>query len=80
MLAQVARWGNSLGIRIPKDVACRAGLTEGAKVEIEAVGTQVVISLARPRYQLGDLLTGMTPSSMRDAFDWGDDVGRETVE
>ena len=80
MRGQVARWGNSLGIRIPKDIACQVGLTVGAKVEIEAAGTQVVISVARPRYQLADLLTGMNPKSMRDAFDWGPDAGRETVE
>ncbi len=80
MQAQVARWGNSLGVRIPKDIAVRVGLIEGGKVEIEAVGGQVVISLARPRYQLGDLLTGMTPEAMRDVFDWGDDAGREAVE
>lgn len=80
MLVQVARWGNSLGIRIPKDVACRAGLVEGARVEIEAVGAQVVISPTRPHYRLNDLLVGMNPDAMHDAFDWGDDVGREAVE
>ncbi len=80
MLGQVARWGNSLGIRIPKDIACQVGLTVGAKVEIEAAGTQVVISVARPRYRLTDLLVGMTPEGMHDAFEWGDDVGREAVE
>ena len=29
MQARVARWGNSLGLRIPKDIALRAGLREG---------------------------------------------------
>jgi len=80
MLGQVARWGNSLGIRIPKDIACRVGLTEGVKVEIEAAGTQVVISVARPRYQLADLLVGITPQDMHESFDWGPDAGREAVE
>ena len=80
MLGQVARWGNSLGIRIPKDIACQVGLTEGARVEIEASGAQVIISVARPRYRLADLLAGMTQESMRDAFDWGPDAGREAVE
>jgi hypothetical protein len=26
------------------------------------------------------LLVGTTPEAMHQAFDWGDDVGRETVE
>jgi antitoxin MazE len=52
MQVQVARWGNSLGLRIPKDIASRMGLREGARV-------------------LADLLKGMTPQPMREAFEWG---------
>ena len=61
MQVQVARWGNSLGLRIPKDIALRAGLREGARVEVEAEGDRIIISPARPRYVLADLLKGMTP-------------------
>jgi antitoxin MazE len=77
---QVARWGNSLGVRIPKHIAERAGLREGVRVEIEAESDRIVITRARPRYQLADLLKGMTPEAMREAFDWGPDKGREIVE
>ena len=82
MQVQVARWGNSLGLRIPKDIALRAGLREGARVEVEveAEGDRIIISPARPRYVLADLLKGMTPEAMREAFDWGPDEGREIVE
>jgi antitoxin MazE len=76
MQVQVARWGNSLGLRIPKDIAARAGLHEGTRVEVEADGERVIISPVRPRYVLADLLQGVTPEAMRDAFDWG----REIVE
>jgi antitoxin MazE len=80
MQVQVARWGNSLGLRIPKDIALRAGLREGARVDVEAEGDRIIISPARPRYVLADLLKGMTPEAMREAFDWGPDKGREIVE
>jgi antitoxin MazE len=76
----LARWGNSLGVRIPKDVASRAGLSEGARVEIEADGDRIVITPSRRRYVLTDLLRGMTPEAMREAFDWGPDSGREIVD
>ena len=36
MQVQIARWGNSLGLRIPKDIARLTGLEAGARVEIEA--------------------------------------------
>jgi len=77
---QVARWGNSLGLRIPKDIAGRTGICEGACVEIEAEGDRIVITPARRRYVLADLLKGVTPEAMRGAFDWGPDKGREVVE
>jgi antitoxin MazE len=80
MQVQVARWGNSLGLRIPKDIARRAGLREGIRVEVEAEGDRVIISPARSRYVLTDLLAGITPEAMRDAFDWGPDKGREIIE
>jgi antitoxin MazE len=77
---QVTRWGNSLGVRIPKDIASRIGLAEGSRVEVEAIeDDRIVISLTRPRYKLDELLRGMTPEAMREAFDWGPDVGRENV-
>ena len=80
MKVRVSRWGNSLGLRIPKDIAARAGLREGARVEIEAEGERIIISPARRRYVLAELLEGMTPEAMREAFDWGPDRGREIVE
>ena len=80
MQVQVSRWGNSLALRIPKDIAIRVGLRDGARVDIEAEGDRIIIAPARPRYILADLLKGMTPEAMRDAFDWGPDKGREIVE
>jgi antitoxin MazE len=80
MQVQVARWGNSLGLRIPKGIALRVGLREGHRVEVEAQGDRIIISPARPRFVLAELLKGMTPEAMREAFDWGPDKGREIVE
>ncbi len=83
MQGQISRWGNNLGLRIPKDIANRVGLTDGAKVEIEVKDGQVIIGRARPRYKLADLLVGVTPKEARQAAaeaDLGPDVGREIVD
>ncbi len=43
---KVAKWGNSLAIRIPKDVAQALGITEGDDIELE-VGRVGVLRLNR---------------------------------
>ena len=53
MQVQVARWGNSLGPRIPKDIALRAGLREGARVDVETEGARIVISPAWCSWSMG---------------------------
>jgi len=59
---QIAKWGNSLGVRVPRDVAARAGLTEGARVDIEAADDgRIIITRSRRRFTLEELLAGMTP-------------------
>ncbi len=79
MHVAASRWGNSLGVRIPKEIVEQVGLAPGADLEVEAKGDQIVISLPRRHYRLEDLLVGMTPEAMRDAFDWGPAAGREAV-
>jgi antitoxin MazE len=82
--AIVGRWGKSLAVRIPGDVANTAGLTEGERVEIEANDADIVIRRAAPRFTLEELFRGKTPEEWRTAyagtFDWGPDVGREIIE
>ena len=80
MRARVTRWGNSLGVRIPRGIAEETGMVEGGDIEIEAKGRRVVITPAAPHYKLDALLKGMTPKAMHEAFDWGPDRGREAVE
>lgn len=80
MQVSVTRWGSSLGLRIPKSIVGQFGLTEGARVDVEAEGDRIVVRVGRPRYALDALLTGMTPEDLREAFDWTMDAGREAVD
>ena len=76
---QITRWGNGLGVRIPKDLARRLGMTEGSSVEVTAEGDRLVLKPAGPVYRLEVLLVGMTPETMHDALDWDRDVGHEAL-
>ncbi|HEY7120858.1 MAG TPA: AbrB/MazE/SpoVT family DNA-binding domain-containing protein [Tepidisphaeraceae bacterium] len=64
MATTVQKWGNSLGVRIPKAVAEQARLTEGAQVEFDTTGGVLTIRPTRARrrkYKLADLLAKMKP-------------------
>jgi len=82
--ATVGRWGKSLAIRLPGEVAKTAGIGVGDRVEIETRDGDIVIRPAAPRFTLQELFRGKSPQEWRaayaDAFDWGPDVGREAVE
>ena len=59
---QLAKWGNSLGLRVPKDIAARLGLTEGARVDVEASEDgRIIVSRSRRRFTLDELVSEMTP-------------------
>lgn len=72
------RWGNSLGVRIPKGLAEEAGFREGDSVEMNVENGAVVMRRGRPRYTLDELLEGVTPGMVVES-EWADveDVGRE---
>jgi antitoxin MazE len=80
MRTRIAKWGNSLAVRLPRDIAERIRLEVGMPVEIEIEGGAVVLRQAEPRYALAELLAGMTPEAMHEAFDWGPDLGREQID
>lgn len=79
MQVQVSKWGNSLGVRLPKALAAQVGVADGQRVEVSVEDDRLVISPVKDGYSLADLLANMSPESMRSAFDWGEDRGRERL-
>ncbi len=73
----VTRWGNSLGVRLPKGLAKSAGLSEGDSVDLSFEDNAVVMRRAKPRYKLDELLSLITPENIHPETDWGEPVGRE---
>jgi antitoxin MazE len=78
--AQVAKWGNSLAIRIPKDVAEQARLREGDSIVIEALKGRVELRRTERIPTLEELVAQITPENRYEETDWGPDVGKEIVE
>lgn len=76
---RITRWGNSLGLRVPRDVAARAGLTEGTRVDIEGFEDgRIVVTPSRRRFTIEELVAGMTPENEHPLEDDGP-VGDELI-
>jgi len=69
MRAQIAKWGNSLAVRLPRQVAEAAGLREGATVDLDVVDGVVRLATAHPHYTLEELLAGITPENQHDPIE-----------
>jgi antitoxin MazE len=74
---QIAKWGNSLGLRLPKSVALEAQLDEGDTVDVSVKNGAIVIRPGRPKYSLEDLVDKITPRNRHVESDWGGPVGDE---
>ena len=72
------RWGNSVGIRLPKPMLEQLGLKEGSKVDVAIEDGRLVIEpLRRKRLTMAELLEGISPEDRPELLDWGPPVGRE---
>lgn len=84
MQVKLAKWGNSLGVRIPGVVLADTKLMIGSTVEITAEGGELRLKpvkvARRKRYTLDELLKGVTPEKVHPLIDTGPDVGREMLE
>lgn len=80
MTTVVAKWGNSLAIRIPKSIVEQAQVTEGLAINLTVEGDRIVITpqkRKRKKYTLDELLEGMTPDKFHSEFATGNAVGNE---
>jgi len=78
MRSRIVKWGNSLGLRIPKAFAEEVAVGEGSVVEISLVEGDLVIRPAPVRYELQELLEGVTQTNVHDEVATGEPRGRES--
>jgi antitoxin MazE len=74
---QIARWGNSLGLRLPKALASEARIGEGDTVEVSVKDGTIIVRPALPAYSLHELVSKITPRNRHGETDWGKPAGHE---
>ncbi|BFH62100.1 AbrB/MazE/SpoVT family DNA-binding domain-containing protein [Paenibacillus azoreducens] len=73
---QVQKWGNSLGIRIPKSLALKVGIKEGSEVDLDVEDGHLVI---KPKSAtLDELLAQVTPENLHKEVSTGEPQGQES--
>lgn len=80
MLAKIQKWGNSQGIRIPKQLLALASLKEGDEVELIAEYDKIIIRRARSvekKYTLQELFADYQAEEHPGEVDWGPPAGKE---
>jgi antitoxin MazE len=74
---KIAQWGNSLGVRLPQAIAQQIGLKAGTVITISTEGDKIVLSPAKPKYTLQELLKDVKSEQQHDEIDWGEPQGEE---
>lgn len=78
MLTNIAKWGNSLAIRIPQNIAKEIDLAEGSEVALEIIDGNLVLKPSkRKNYSLEELVRGITPENLHGEIDHGVARGKE---
>ena len=78
MITKIRKWGNSLGLRIPKNLADDVDVTEGTSVDLKVKnGSLIVTPVQEVGYVLEDLLAKVKPSNLHEEVDIGRPTGRE---
>lgn len=76
------KWGNSLGIRIPKEAADRLGIDQGSEMVLNVIGSENIITLkpkkSKKKYTLEELISQITPENRHKEIDFGTE-GRELI-
>lgn len=79
MNAIVSRWGNSLGLRIPRGFVQALKLEERARVDVNVENGALVVRPVeeRKKYDLDTLVAGITDENRHDESSTGHSVGNE---
>ncbi len=79
MRTKIQKWGNSLGLRIPRAFAAEAKVGEGSTVELTVEnGTLLVRLVDGHRFELEELLKGINKQNLHGEVSTGAAVGRES--
>lgn len=79
MLAKAQKWGNSLAVRLPKNVAEECGITVDSAVEVLKENNVIVIKPVKRKLLLETLLAQVTKENLHSEVLTGKPLGKELL-
>jgi antitoxin MazE len=77
-ITRIKKWGNSYGIRIPKERMEEMGIRPDDIVEIHLeAGHLIITPVQKSKYSLDELLAQMTPENIHEEIQTGKATGAE---
>jgi antitoxin MazE len=78
METNIQKWGNSLGIRLPKNIAVSKSLKVGSRVAVTETKKGIAIEVIQKKHRtLDEMLKGVTKDILHSEIDWGEQAGKE---
>ena len=77
MEIKFAKWGNSIGLRVPSEVAEALGITPGCVADVRMKHDRLIITPRPTAYRLDDLLADITPENVHREIQTGIAIGAE---
>ncbi len=78
MRVMVKKWGNSASVRIPSSIMKAAHLEIDQEVDIREEGGVVIVApIHHIKYDLDELIAGITEDNKHDMISFGEPVGKE---
>ena len=78
MRTKILKWGNSLGLRIPRSFAEDIRIHEGSTVDLRMEDGQLVVRpLPAPGRSLAELVGRITPENLHGEIETGGPLGGE---
>lgn len=71
MSVTMTKWGNNLGLRIPKAIVSQLDLKEGNSMEITVQNGSIILRPEKPKYTLEDMVQQMKEGKVPEEIDFG---------
>lgn len=77
MTTTAEKWGDGIGVRIPKRIVDKLELTAGSELQVTEEQGKIILKPVEKSPRLEELLAQCSPDKRHEEIDWGRPKGNE---